>query len=42
MDTAAEFSQKNLHKKVGELEKKLRECDSRFIRLYEDLSKQLI
>ncbi|MDO4323255.1 MAG: recombinase family protein [Lachnospiraceae bacterium] len=42
MDTATEYSQKNLHKKVGELEKKLRESDSKFIRLYEDLSKRLI
>lgn len=38
MNTAAEYSQK----KVGELEKKRRESDSMFIRLYEDLSKKLI
>lgn len=42
MNTAAEYSQKNLQKKVGELEKKRRESDSKFIRLYEDLSKKLI
>lgn len=42
MNMAAEYSQKNLHKKVGELEKKRRESDSKFIRLYEDLSKKLI
>ena len=42
MDTAAEYSQKNLHKKMDELEKKRKESDSRFIRLYEDYARQLV
>lgn len=41
MDMASESSQKNLHKKLKDLEKKLRESDSKFIRLYEDYAKQL-
>ena len=42
MDMASENSQKNIRKKVGDLEKKLRESDSKFIRLYEDYAKRLI
>ena len=42
MDMASENSQKNIRKKVEDLEKKLRESDSKFIRLYEDYAKRLI
>ena len=42
MDTVSQDSRKNLHKKRKELEKKLLESDNRFIKLYEDWSKQLV